>query len=54
MRDKRTARNDFTGKDIKTGVPTDAYRNGFDAIDWSKKAEPSGETSECLDEAAKE
>lgn len=29
--------NDITGDKLKSKVPTEQYRNGFDAIDWSVK-----------------
>ena len=32
MRDKRTARNYFTGKELRTGVPSTEYLNNYDAI----------------------
>lgn len=33
-------KNDVTGDTLKSKVPTEQYRNGFDAIDWSVKDEP--------------
>jgi hypothetical protein len=34
-----TAKNDITGDVIQTKQTSDKYRQGFDAIDWSKKLE---------------
>lgn len=52
MKDKITARNYFTGKELRTPPPNDNYRAGYDAI-WGKdkKAEksPSGAVSDDTD-----
>lgn len=46
----RTARNDVTGAQIKTKAPNDAYKNGYDQIDWSKKLHDDKSTTKEVNE----
>jgi hypothetical protein len=38
--------NDITGDKIATDVPSEAFRTGYDLIDWSKKPVTIGEMVE--------